>query len=481
MAGRLIADRYRLQSVLGRGGMAVVWRADDERLDRPVAIKMLEERGLADPTVGERFDREARAAARLTHPNIVAVFDVGVDDGVPYLVMELIDGHPLDALISGGPMTVDDTVSIAIQVCDALQAAHDAGVVHRDVKPANILVTATGAVKVCDFGIARVARVTQARLTDASVALGTADYMAPEQATGGPIDPRTDLYALGCVLYAMLAGQPPFHGDDALGVMWRHVNQPPAPVKSHNPEVPDALDGLITQLLAKEPADRPGGAPDVRQRLTQISDRPPRGVARAAGAIVPVTVAATQAHPAGPAARAIRAQAAVVTSTRMMPAIEPAAEPVNSAGGFRLGPAGVAAVALSAALVAALAVALLAAGPLARQANPASGPAADSPTPATAPSTATEDGVDAVYAVIQAQIQAGELDDDEVRDLTRRLNDAAEELADGDLDDAARRLADARRELRDLRRRDHVSDDAYDAILASIDEFARSISESAGG
>jgi len=455
--------------------MAVVWRAEDERLDRPVAIKMLEERGLADPTLGERFDREARAAARLTHPNIVAVFDVGVDD-VPYLVMELIDGHALDTLISGGPMPVADAVSVAVQVCDALQAAHDAGVVHRDVKPANIMVTATGAVKVCDFGIARVVRATQARLTDASVALGTADYMAPEQATGGPIDARTDLYAVGCVLYAMLAGQPPFHGDDALGIMWRHVNQPPASVTSRNPQVPEALDSLITELLAKEPADRPAAAQEVRHRLTQVSDQPPRALGRAASAVTPLAVPATRAE------RTVRARAAVVTRTRTMPALDPEPEPVSPAGGFRLGPAAVAAVALGAALVAALAVALLAAGPLARQAGPAGAPSPDASAPAPAPSTTTAAvGVDAVLAVIASHVQAGDLDDDAADDLTRRLDDAAEELAEGDLDDAAKKVAEARRELRDLRRRDRLSDSAYDAIGASLDELARSLSGSAGG
>jgi serine/threonine-protein kinase len=457
--------------------MAVVWRAEDERLDRPVAIKMLEERSLADPTLGERFDREARAAARLTHPNIVAVFDVGVDD-VPYLVMELIDGPTLDALISSGPMPVADAVSIAVQVCDALQAAHDAGVVHRDIKPANIMVTATGAVKVCDFGIARVVRATQARLTDASVALGTADYMAPEQATGGHTDARTDLYALGCVLYAMLAGRPPFHGDDALSIMWRHVNQLPAAVRSHNPDVPDALDGLVARLLAKEPADRPAGAPEVRQQLTHVSDRPPRGVARAAGAVAPLAVPATRAERA---VRVVRAQAAVVTPTRTMPALDPEPAPVSPAGGFRLGPAGVAAVALGAALVAALAVALLAAGPLARQAGPAGAPSTDASTPAPATSTTTATvGVDTVLAVIQAQVQAGKLDDDAARDLIRDLEDAAEQLAEGDLDDAAKQVADARRELRDLRRRDRLSDSAYDAITASLDGLERSLSGSAG-
>ena len=229
MARRLIAGRYRLRSLLGRGGMAEVWQGLDERLDRPVAVKVLDRRALEDPTVVARFDREARAVARLAHPNIVSVYDVGVDDDMPYLVMELVHGQSLAALIDGGPISIDDAVNVAVQVCDALQAAHEAGVVHRDVKPANILIAPAGTVKVCDFGIARVSQATQAGLTRSHVTVGTAEYMAPEQASGGPVDARTDLYALGCVLYAMLTGSPPFHGDNALGVMWQHVNQPVPP------------------------------------------------------------------------------------------------------------------------------------------------------------------------------------------------------------------------------------------------------------
>jgi eukaryotic-like serine/threonine-protein kinase len=217
--GQLISGRYRLEAVLGRGGMATVWRGVDQRLGRPVAIKLLDRADTADPIMLQRFDREARTAGGLTHPNIVAVYDVGTDNGVPYLVMELIDGTSVAALLAGGPLPVDQAVDVARQTCDALGMTHAQGVVHRDIKPANILLTTTtGTVKVCDFGIARLAH-QQTNLTAPHTAIGTSAYMAPEQASGAPVDARTDLYALGCVMYAMLTGHPPFTGDNPLAVL----------------------------------------------------------------------------------------------------------------------------------------------------------------------------------------------------------------------------------------------------------------------
>ena len=226
MDGQLISGRYRLQAVLGRGGMATVWRGVDERLGRRVAVKLLDGADTADPAMLQRFDREARTAGGLTHPNIVAVYDVGSDNGAPYLVMELIDGTTLATLLVRGPLPIDQAVDVARQICDALAVAHAQGVVHRDIKPANILITTTGTVKVCDFGIARLTHQQQTDLTAPHTAIGTSAYMAPEQASGGAVDGRTDLYALGCVLYAMLTGQPPFTGDNPLTVMWQHQQQP---------------------------------------------------------------------------------------------------------------------------------------------------------------------------------------------------------------------------------------------------------------
>ena len=457
--------------------MAEVWQGLDERLDRPVAVKVLDRRALEDPTVVARFDREARAVARLAHANIVSVYDVGVDDDMPYLVMELVHGQSLAALIDSGTISIDDAVNVAVQVCDALQAAHEAGVVHRDVKPANILIAPTGAVKVCDFGIARVSQATQAGLTRSHVTVGTAEYMAPEQASGGPVDARTDLYALGCVLYAMLTGSPPFHGDNALGVMWQHVNQPVPPLASLRPDVPGALDELIGRLLAKNPESRPATARAVRERLARWAAQPTRSTGPAAAAAVPPVVA-----PVAPvAAPAVRAKAAVVSPTRSMPALDVEAEPAAMGlGRFRLGPAGIAAVAIAAAIVAALAVAMYTGqrpGPTAGQATP---PAAVSPSAPDPSSPLPGDGIAAVEAVIQTQLAAGALDPRGAEDLTKRLDDVAKEVEEGNLDEAIDKARDVRNELRDLRRDDEVTKSAYDAILASIDDLTRFLSQSGG-
>ena len=463
MPGRLIGGRYRLESVLGRGGMAEVWRAVDERLGRPVAVKVLD-REAADSVAMRRFEREAQAIARLTHPNVVAVYDVGVELDTAYLVMELVDGGPLSGLLATGPMAVDDAVRMAAQVCDALQAAHDAGVVHRDIKPDNILVTPAGVVKVLDFGIARVVQAAGPRLTGAAVAMGTGAFMAPEQAAGGPVDARTDLYALGCVLYAMLTGGPPFHSDDPLGLLWLQINQPAVPVATVRPDVPAALDALVGQLLAKSPADRPGTAAEVRQRLDEISG--------------------TGAAGAAPTAHPMRGQAAVLSPTRSLPVLEadePTATPAP--GRFRLGPAGIAAVAVAAAVVTALAVAVLTAGRQGRQGT-LDTPGTLAPTSASV-TAGTGDTPAATLAAarsaIDAQMRAGTLDARTARDLTKRLDEIARDVAKGDLDKAAEKTADLRRRLDDLRDDERLTAAGYDAIAPTLDRLAAGLPPAGNG
>ena len=367
MDGQLMSGRYRLEAVLGRGGMATVWRGVDERLGRPIAVKLLDRADTADPAMLQRFDREANTAGGLTHPNIVAVYDVGTDNDVPYMVMELIDGTSVAALLAGGPLPVHQAVEVARQVCDALAVAHARGVVHRDIKPANILLTIDGTVKVCDFGIARLIHQQQTDLTAPHTAIGTSAYMAPEQASGAAVDARTDLYSLGCVLYAMLTGHPPFAGDNPLTVMWQHQHQPAPSVASLRPDTPADLDTLITRLLAKNPADRPATATEVRDQLRANAES--------------MTAAATPTRPIPVSSR-----------TRTLPGLDYGEPPPAAVGGrFRLGPAGIAAVAIGAAVLAALAVLLIGSQ---RPGTDAASTATSSPRPsaaATAPSTATAD------------------------------------------------------------------------------------------
>jgi eukaryotic-like serine/threonine-protein kinase len=268
---RLLDGRYRLEEELARGGTATVWRACDLRLERPVAVKLLTAVRSADPRMLARLRCEARILAGLTHPNIVVVHDLSLDSGRAYLVMELIEGSTLAARLADGPLPIGQAAAIAAATCDALAAAHAVGAIHRDIKPANIMLATTGTVKVVDFGIARLQMAGQATLTANSQVVGTSLYMAPEQATGATADARSDLYALGCVLYAMLTGAPPFTSNDPFEVLHQHLHQPLRPLRAQRCDVPPDLDRLVGELLDKDPTRRPATAGLVRDRLAAMS------------------------------------------------------------------------------------------------------------------------------------------------------------------------------------------------------------------
>jgi serine/threonine-protein kinase len=262
-----LGDRYDIESTLGRGGMATVYRGRDRVLDRPVAIKVLAERYAGDEQFVTRFKREARAAAGLNHTNIVAVFDTGDTDGRHYIVMEMVEGETLAELLKReGPLSPDRAARIAGTVARALASAHDNGLIHRDVKPGNVMLTSDGDVKVMDFGIARAA--TDDTLTQTGMVLGTASYLSPEQSRGDPVDHRSDVYSLGCVLYEMLTGRPPFEGDTPVGVAYKHVHEQPDPPSSLNREIPPEVEAVVMRALAKDPDARYATAEAFREALT---------------------------------------------------------------------------------------------------------------------------------------------------------------------------------------------------------------------
>ena len=271
---RTLAGRYRLDEVIGRGGMSTVYRGTDLALDRVVAVKVaLDPLVEQSPIYLERFRREANAAAAIDHPGVVTVYDAGADGPTRFIVMEFVHGRSLaDILREQSPLEPAEAADIAAQAADALSAAHARGIVHRDIKPGNIMVTPDGAVKVLDFGIARA--VDSGTLTQTATVLGTSAYMSPEQALGQPADARSDIYSLGCVLYEMLTGEPPFRAEVAAAVMHQHVRVQPKPASERNPAVPPALNALVMEMLAKAPGDRPQTAAEVRDRLRQAVGNP---------------------------------------------------------------------------------------------------------------------------------------------------------------------------------------------------------------
>ncbi|GIU92781.1 MAG: serine/threonine-protein kinase PknB [Acidimicrobiia bacterium] len=282
-----LTDRYRIVSHLARGGMADVYRGYDELLGRNVAIKVLHQQLSNDEAFVKRFRKEAQAAANLTHPNIVGIYDWGQFDSTYFIVMELVEGRSLrDVLRSEGPLLPRRATEIAAEVAAALSVAHRAGLVHRDVKPGNILLAPDGTVKVTDFGIARAWDDSQ-ELTRTGAVMGTATYFSPEQAQGGKVDERSDIYSLGVVLYEMLTGQPPFRGDSPVAVAYQHVSAEAPPPSRLNPDVPAELDAIVGKCLQKDPQARYQTAEELRTDLWRAL----QGEKPMAGAVPPPAAA----------------------------------------------------------------------------------------------------------------------------------------------------------------------------------------------
>src|SRR5271155_381640 len=277
---RLLGGRYELDGIVGRGGMAEGFRARDIRLDRIVGVKTLRDDLARDQTFQARFRREAQSAASLNHPSIVAVYDTGEDDDgpshVPYIVMEFVDGRTIrDLLRDDRRLLPERALEITDGVLRALDYSHRNGIVHRDIKPGNVMLNRQGEIKVMDFGIARAVADTQATMTQTAQVIGTAQYLSPEQARGERVDARSDLYSTGCLLYELLTGRPPFTGDSPVAIAYQHVRENPVPPSRVDPDVPAWADAIVLKALAKSPGDRYQTAADMRADLQRAASGMP--------------------------------------------------------------------------------------------------------------------------------------------------------------------------------------------------------------
>ncbi|WP_330478089.1 protein kinase [Streptomyces platensis] len=336
MEHRMLGQRYELVEQLGHGGMGTVYRAVDHRLRRTVAVKTLSAELAMQPEFLTRFQREAHAAAALNHPGVATVHDVGEDAGggaaEPYLVMEYVAGRTLSQVLRDGPLAVAQAVDITGQVLAALEHSHRHAIVHRDIKPANVMLTASGAVKVVDFGIAKALSEVATRLTGTGVAVGTPAYLAPEQINGAATDHRTDLYAVGCLLYELLTGRPPYTGDSPFSVMHQHLAAEPVPPSRLRPELPPAVDALIARALHKRREDR---FPDAATMRTALTAAPHAAPAPAPTPTPTPTPTALDPAAAGPALAVAPAPLAQPTpDAASAPAVDsaPAAAPPVPAG-----------------------------------------------------------------------------------------------------------------------------------------------------
>ncbi|WP_018654316.1 Stk1 family PASTA domain-containing Ser/Thr kinase [Actinomadura flavalba] len=272
---RLLGGRYELDTVIGRGGMAEVYRARDLRLDRIVAVKTLRSDLARDPTFQERFRREAQSAASLNHPSVIAVYDTGEDmigdNSIPYIVMEYVDGSTLrDLLRENRALRPEKALEITDGILRALDYSHRGGIVHRDIKPANVMLTRQHEVKVMDFGIARAMADTASTMTQTAQVIGTAQYLSPEQARGERVDFRSDIYSTGCVLYELLTGRPPFTGDSPVAIAYQHVREEPVPPSQVDPDIPQWADAIVLKAMAKSADHRYQNATEFRQEIQRV-------------------------------------------------------------------------------------------------------------------------------------------------------------------------------------------------------------------
>ncbi|WP_433367925.1 protein kinase domain-containing protein [Actinoplanes sp. CA-142083] len=489
---RVLGGRYQLEHLLASGGMGTVWQARDQRLNRAVAVKELSGAGLTLPLAGQRFDREARAAARLAHPNIVALHDAGIDDGHPYLVMELIHGRSVAAVLENGPLPPASAVAVAAQTCDGLAAAHAAGIVHRDIKPANLLITASGVVKICDFGIARLHdTANDVTLNGVTPLLGSYKYLAPEQAVGSAVDARTDIYALGCTLYAMVAGVPPFTGDPQT-VLQQHLTQPPPSLAIGRDDVPGELEALVRRLLQKDPEQRPTSALEVKSQLAAVSQHlAVTEIPLQAVPTSPVTQppAAPPQEAGGPATTSRRILLTVVGVPFLVALVVLATLGITkwwpSAGGVDARTAPSALNGTSAPPSASIARRPATPSPNAPTSpvikgnDPIASALPSSSVPdlrSTPPSPTPTDPIVAMRLSIRRQVDAGNLNPTAAPDLYKKVDDISRATQDGKPGDAAKKAQDLQNKLTELHESGPLTTAGYLQLNAELDRLVNSLS-----
>ncbi|MGH2640969.1 MAG: protein kinase domain-containing protein [Actinomycetota bacterium] len=465
MDGRVLADRYAVGELLGRGGMAEVYLATDRVLDRRVAVKVLGSWLADDGTFVERFRREALAAARISHPNLVAVFDAGTDDEIHYIVMEHVPGETLaDVLRREGRLAPGRATGIAGSVGDALAVAHAARIVHRDVKPANVMLTGDGRIKVMDLGIAR--GLDGEDITRTSSILGTAGYVSPEQARGEPVDHRSDIYSLGCVLYEMLTGRQPFDGDNPVAVAYQHVHDAPTPPSSLEPSVPPALEAVVLRAMEKDPAARYQSVVDMTAALEDRTEPvPPVDPTRPLPVAIPATSAAGGDIPTAPTDGLPRRADRPPPRRRLVPLL-------------------IAAVAL--ALLGGLAFALFGGedppdgatrspSPSASS-SPTDSPSPSSSSPSASPTPPPDDPVNAAVTALQdvvaEGVAEGRISEKAAQEIAKGLEESLEKFADGDAEEAIHKLEDLEEKVDELLEHEEIHQSQEQRIDGAIEELA---------
>jgi len=454
--GRVLADRYAVGELLGRGGMAEVYLATDRVLDRPVAFKVLGGWLANDGTFVERFRREALAAARISHPNLVAVFDAGSEDGVHYIVMEHVPGETLaDVLRRDGRLHPDRAIRIAASVADALEVAHAARIVHRDVKPANVMLTPDGRTKLMDLGIAR--SIDGESITHTSSILGTAGYISPEQARGDPVDHRSDIYSLGCVLYEMLTGRQPFEAQDPLGVAYKHVHEVPVPPASIESSIPPALEAVTLRAMAKEPSERFQSVADMASALDDRT-APVAPVA----ATTPMPALTRTALPAARTDTLPRRVDRVRRRRSLVPVLL---------------------VLAALALLGGLAFALFGGDRPSGLAAPADSPSpspssspSSSPSPTPTPLDPVQGAIDALQGVVAQGVSDGTIRDKAAEEIQKGIDEALHEFTAGDTDKALEKLGDLERKVDDLVDHDEIAHSEKQKLEKAIEELAQQMS-----